>query len=323
MNPVFFTIIVVVVMITEGSVNTFPCSYTKKSVFQWSWVHCVRHHTEAVSDLLKRNVYGLPDCLFLLPLVFYANSNANSNSTVLDIGANIGGCTALLTSAGFYVEAFEPSETNAAYIYHTMQINNFKNYKIRTIALGDQTKRTFIMSQSGNMGNTQIVDLQNTLVTDRVNDTMLNKTAIDTLMLDDVIRDGNDIPFMKLDVQGYETKVLLGGSQTLKKGVVGAILFECEDSRLWAHQSSPAHLFHTLQNFGFYIISVQGQRISNVRMMNFVCGEKIRNLYGSISLYALHYKKFNMINPKTRKFMKCIKNTNFNSEPGTMYSHCI
>ena len=262
------------------------CDIIPITVKKWSWAHCARKSSEAVSDLMKQSEQGLPDCLFLLPLM----SQTRPASIVLDIGANIGGCSALLAKAGFRVVAFEPIVSNAIYITKTKRLNNLKNLKIVSYALGKRTEYMTMVSQKGNYGNSQIVSNTNKITKDHDMDVMVNPNKVQTLRLDDILFNAKpgDIPFMKLDVQGYETNILHGGNRTLKRGVVGSILFECEDVRLVSHGSSPINLFETLVNFGFVIVSLHGKIIRDSKRMVFLCGERVRSHFGSINLYAVH-----------------------------------
>jgi protein-L-isoaspartate O-methyltransferase len=62
----------------------------------------------------------------------------NPNSTLLDIGGNIGFYT-LAAAAGFSVNVFEPVPTNAAMIQQSIEKNSFTNIRLHTSALNYHT----------------------------------------------------------------------------------------------------------------------------------------------------------------------------------------
>lgn len=256
------------------------CHHKRIRVRDWSWNHCARVDREAVSDLLKSRSDGLPDCLFLLPLM----DASDPGSIAIDVGANIGGCAMLLASAGYKVMAFEPVLANA---WHMWASADRVDLKISTHALGREKGTRRMVSQEGNMGNSQV--LTERVVKDTEDAVMNEAVVMHMARLDDVLQlaRAGEVAIMKMDVQGYETNVLQGGRRSLGRGVVRAILFECEDVRLFAQQSSPEELYRTLSDLGFVIVSVQGKRVRRHEMAH-LCGPKVRDLFGSMNMYALH-----------------------------------
>lgn len=60
------------------------------------------------------------------------------NSTLLDIGGNIGYYTLAAAAAHFSVDTFEPVPTNAAMIQQSIARNGFRTIRLHTTALGNR-----------------------------------------------------------------------------------------------------------------------------------------------------------------------------------------
>lgn len=120
----------------------------------------------------------------------------------LDIGANFGVMTQALEANGFKCIAFEPQP----YVYKILEKNVSKCYNI---ALGDTVgiaKMPKIFDgDRANYGGNGILDhniLQPTID--------INVDTLDNFYF-------QDVGFMKIDVEGFEEKVLRGGVETIKR----------------------------------------------------------------------------------------------------------
>ena len=138
--------------------------------------------------------------------------------TILDIGANIG-CHTLrlsrLVGNGGKVIAFEPMSFAFNKLQRNLELNNFSNVVAEKIALSDE--------DSGN----QIVSFYSSWPLDSNSPNILHpihggRSTRDTvyfMTLDSYIRRNqlDKIDFIKLDVDGFEYKVIWGGVNTLKR----------------------------------------------------------------------------------------------------------
>ncbi len=61
------------------------------------------------------------------------------------------------------------------------------------------------------------------------------------------------VDLLKIDVEGYETKALSGGVDSMRKGVIRRILCEIDEPWLRAAKSSPEELVGLLRSSGFRI----------------------------------------------------------------------
>lgn len=135
----------------------------------------------------------------------------------VDIGANVGSYTVLASVArAAHVIAIEPDPTSAAYLRNNVAINNVgKRVVLHELALG---------SSDSTIEFTQGLDTLNrpAVPGDRATRRVL-QTTLDALL-------GDLSPtLIKIDVEGYETKVLQGAQKTLRNQKLKAIVIETVD----------------------------------------------------------------------------------------------
>jgi FkbM family methyltransferase len=131
---------------------------------------------------------------------------------VLDIGANIGFFTVVLSDIVKlgHVHSFEPIPENYNLLQHNA--STLMNVTLYNCALGKESGHVDMKSEHGNMGNSYVV----------------NESAgsIPIHTLDSLQLSPN---FIKMDVQGFEYDVLLGGIEMIKK-CRPIMIIELEDS---------------------------------------------------------------------------------------------
>jgi FkbM family methyltransferase len=181
----------------------------------------------------------------------YFNQYSNKNLNCLDIGANIGTHTVILSELFKNVYAFEPQKEVFEVLKLNLKVNNCTNTTPYNFGLGEKEKTAdlgFIdKNKSNNFGGVGIVE------TDKLKEGVKKGETIEIKTLDSL--NLKDIGFIKIDVEGYEYNALLGGEQTIKK-YRPIIIFEQHDSK------SP--LFNWLHGLGYKTrkISVQNDYIA-------------------------------------------------------------
>jgi FkbM family methyltransferase len=165
------------------------------------------HLNDLIGKTLTRDLIWEPYNIALM------RQYINEGDVVLDIGANIGFFSVVLSKIvgdNGKVHAFEPVLEN----FKLLEFNCSKlsNTVLHYYALGNETGNVTLSSEHGNMGNSYIT----------------NESAgdIKLLKLDDLAIDPK---FIKLDVQGFEYDVLLGGLETIKSNRP-VMIIELEDS---------------------------------------------------------------------------------------------
>jgi len=139
------------------------------------------------------------------------NKFVERGMTVLDAGANIGAHTlrlAKLVGEDGKVIAFEPMSWAYAKLERNVSLNNFNNIVLEKCALSDvnlEGKLTYFQT-SWHVGG---VSAPNSKLAEPVN----------FITLDDYVRANNidNIDFIKMDVGGYEYKVIQGGVESIRK----------------------------------------------------------------------------------------------------------
>ena len=179
------------------------------------------------------------------------------NQVVLDIGANIG-ITVLniakkLKGTGKVI-AFEPDPLNFKQLKKNISLNNFKNIELQNIGLGAEKsiQKLHTPTNSNRGGN-------------RINNGASDKytlVQIETLNSFAEINLGSKVDLVKIDVEGFEYKVLDGGRRFLKTHQ--PILFiELDDNNLREQGDSAVKLLNLLQDCGYirFIKANSGEQI--------------------------------------------------------------
>ena len=132
-------------------------------------------------------------------------------SVVYDVGANYGIHTLLMarlaTDTG-HVYAFEPVPAIHSELQKNVTLNGFRNVTLVKLAINDYTgETTFVMGHHDGAGHLATAGTQQG-----------DKLTVHTVTLDEFVFDrGNRPPnFIKVDVEGAESKVLGGGERTLQ-----------------------------------------------------------------------------------------------------------
>lgn len=138
------------------------------------------------------------------------NKYVRQGMTVLDIGANIGAHTlrlAKLVGEDGKVIAFEPMSWAFSKLERNIELNDFSNIIIEKIALSNV-----------NQGR-QSVYFRTSWPLDGDSSNANKKEDVDFITLDEYIRIGSvgKVDFCKIDVDGYEYKVIEGGVNSIRK----------------------------------------------------------------------------------------------------------
>ena len=171
--------------------------------------------------------------------------NLYNIKNIIDIGANFGYHTLLFArECSGSVYAFEPQIQNFELLKENVKINEVKNVIIHDYACGDQNCEVKMPIMQGgatiNMGD----------ITPNVN-TYGNYSITKSIILDEYKFSGK-IDFIKLDVQGWEKKVLIGTINLLKKDKP-ILIVEFEYFQLEKTNTSCKELFDFIREQDYYI----------------------------------------------------------------------
>ncbi len=172
---------------------------------------------------------------------------------VIDIGANIGATTLNLAKkvgSGGEVYSFEPSPFNYQRASQNISMNNFRNIKLLNQGLGNEKTIAFLYNV-----NTNNLGMQRLLKESGENN-FYERTPVEIDTLDNSMVNFSIPPpsFIKIDVEGYEFNVLLGGRETITKHRP-ALFIELDDNNLREQGNTARGLIELLVQFQYKIIN--------------------------------------------------------------------
>ena len=138
--------------------------------------------------------------------------------TIIDIGANIGAITLNLAKrvgVKGKVYSFEPSPYNYRKALNNIRLNNFSNIKLINQGLGDKKSTACLYNVNLNNRGMQRLLGENSEISSYDN----TEVEIDTLDRSMQLFEIPPPSLIKIDVEGYEFKVLQGALETLKKKI--------------------------------------------------------------------------------------------------------
>lgn len=188
------------------------------------------------------------------------NNKLGTTGIFTDVGANIGACTMLMALHDANIIAFEPMTPNFHVMMKSMEANPKLQHRIKLYpyGLGEVSNVSFeAYGEPGNFGNSVI----GVVVTDwnnaRHEDWMKkNPFTVKVYKMDDLIALQSYVPLitlMKIDVQGYEVKVLRGATKVFRSGQVKLIQLELSRKHLAAQGTSPSEYCQLLADFGYIL----------------------------------------------------------------------
>lgn len=162
----------------------------------------------------------------------------------IDIGAHVGQITleaARIVGKNGKVFSFEPHPKTFAQFEHNIALNNFNNITACNFGLGDEVGEFYV----------EVID-ENNAGMNRITKDNKSNISVEVKILDDYLlnTDIKKVDFIKVDVEGFEYKVLKGAENTLLKW--HPVLFvELDDVTLKAQNSSPKELLIYLNSLGY------------------------------------------------------------------------
>ena len=173
------------------------------------------------------------------------------NKLIIDVGANCGLFCIPICLYGYNVIGFEPVQSNVDCLNLGIKTNNLSNLKINSQALSNENIESEIFVPEYNKDCSSII--KNNVDIDSLKDGNLTIEKIKCIKLDDYIISENidpkSIGHIKIDVQGYELKVIEGMLNILKEADDISLIVEWDDS-----QSGSGSLDQIIKLFDEYSI---------------------------------------------------------------------
>jgi FkbM family methyltransferase len=170
--------------------------------------------------------------------------------TVLDIGANLGLVTFILSaqvgSTG-RVHAFEPIPAMQELIDRGIARNAISNVRLHRIALGSEPSELTLSVPRGQAGSASFVKNRHFAESDEI------RVPVRTLSEVMVKQEAHKIRLVKIDVEGFEPQVLAGATDFFARTPPDTVLFE---------------LMRTLSEFGYGFFSIP-RKLFHMRLQRF------------------------------------------------------
>mmetsp|Transcript_37573 Transcript_37573/g.41503 ORF Transcript_37573/g.41503 Transcript_37573/m.41503 type:complete len:384 (+) Transcript_37573:125-1276(+) len=156
------------------------------------------------------------------------NTTTTSPGLVLDVGMNIGWFTLWSRTHGHSVAAFEPNPIMHVRVCESLALNQWDtDGSVRIYPYGvANEERVMNLTTGKNPGGSSFYE-------DRLAPKRRKSIAVDVVKLDTVAKQegwldasGPPIHLMKIDVEGYENFVVLGGMKVIQSGKVSNIIME-------------------------------------------------------------------------------------------------
>jgi len=246
-----------------------PVATQDESIVECFWVHmrydqwqlqdpptlCARRTDDALSNVI-RSQGKWPDCDDLLKVL--QASRPEDGGIFVDVGANIGSCTLLVAGQRFTTHAFEPQPDNLRYLRATLARLPGSLVSLHPVALGEAPGASIIFRQEGNAGNSVVGVVHPDDPTNARDQLEMERNAahIEIHTLDEELWPGSIGPppkilLVKIDVQGFEVKVLKGAQRLLNAGAIAAIKTELASAFLQAQGASQRDLCQIIAQAGF------------------------------------------------------------------------
>jgi len=225
----------------------------------YEWVNGSRLLVRTGETGLTGNIYtGLhefPEMGFLLHVL-------KSDDLFIDVGANVGSYTILACSAvGASGYAFEPVPTTYKRLMENIRLNHLENRVVlNNIAIGREQAVIKFTSDMDTVNHALAEGEQ------RPNAISVQVSTLDTVLI-------NESPvLMKIDVEGFETPVLEGGSETLSKKSLNAVIIELngsgnrygyDESRILELMFDHGFKTYSYNPFSRELINLKGKNLSS------------------------------------------------------------
>ena len=196
--------------------------------------------------------------------------NLHEGMSIADVGANLGYFAlqeAKVVGPKGVVYAIEPIPQNFFLLRHNVALNNLKNIQVFNLAIGDEDgSLDLFLSYASNWASAFKTPIN-----------IDQKITVPSKRLDTFLKDKGKVDLVRMDVEGYETKIVDGMEETLKQK--NLMLF-IEIHPLFTGKNRCKAFLQKLDRFGFAPFAVvfgnhPGKLIKNVTDMKSL----IRNNY--------------------------------------------
>jgi FkbM family methyltransferase len=211
----------------------------------------------------------------------FLNDYLRSGDIFVDIGANIGLFTLIASSRvgdNGKVYSLEPCLKTFQQLVRNVELNRMNNVKCTQMALSDCSGQIQMnLALDG-------YDAWNSMALP-IAGSSFSTEMVSAVTWDDFVRDHNlrgRVTLMKIDVEGWESRVLSGGTETFKRPDAPVLQVEFTDQASQSAGTSCQALYRQLEELGYqmYVYEAKSKRIIPYPM---------RDAYPNLNLFAIKY----------------------------------
>ena len=198
-----------------------------------------------VSGAIFFNIYEKSESKFI-------KSNCFEGMNILDIGANIGYYTALfsqLVGVNGTVIAIEPDEESYKYLSKSIDSFNYKNVFSFRLAASDTKQKLPLFISKDNRGDNRLYSTNQ----------KRKSIIVECLTIDELLKDNKieNLDLIKIDVQGYEPKVLKGMRKIVKSSKELILLSEFWPKGILEAGENPKDFLEMLRKMQFQLFELK------------------------------------------------------------------
>jgi FkbM family methyltransferase len=206
-----------------------------------------------------------------------------SSCVFVDVGANVGVYTAIALAqegADMTVVCFEPHAESREFLERTVEANGggggSKRVIVAGVAVGDACGEANLYANPENKGDNRLYSSELCRMESKTEvvtlDSFLPKRGIDA------------VDVLKIDVQGYEAKVVDGARHTIERSPKCIIMLEFWPEGLMRSGSDPGYFLRQLREMGFALFVSLGTKWERLtkddHLLSVATGRVYRNLVG-------------------------------------------
>ena len=221
-----------------------------------------------VNDNATLNI-NIPDHYLRREYMRHTDYVPGDGWVVLDVGAYVGIYSlwvSRLVGDGFVI-AFEPNPIAYRWLTSNIELNGATNIKALPYALGDEITKQRLYIAGGNIEASSLI--MNHIINNPLDKySIVGEFVVPVVTMDYVIdksveivgRPVRHVDLVKVDVEGYEMRVLRGAERALREGLIDRFVIEVHTD-----QVSTKDLVRYLANYGYTMDKVV--RFGNVKDM--------------------------------------------------------
>ncbi len=180
----------------------------------------------------------------------WLRSTLDSTGTFLDVGANEGyfSMFAAVTLKAARVVCVEPNSALWPVIMRNVQLNLASVCSLAPFAIGDFAgKAEFVIQPSTNSGASSLCQRPSRL------DRFRERRSVPVVTLDWLIQSKGiiEVSAIKVDVEGFEEKVIAGARESLKNGVIKSVAIEMHNTLERTHEHAADEIREMMKAVGY------------------------------------------------------------------------